>query len=44
MSEDQKDVNVHVTGVSMRGGVKDDSKRPASADQEKSGQTKAGDS
>tara|TARA_B110000503_G_scaffold110637_1_gene165538 strand:- start:331 stop:465 length:135 start_codon:yes stop_codon:yes gene_type:complete len=44
MSEDQKDVAVHVTGVSMRGEVKDDSKRPASTDQEKSGQAKAGDS
>jgi hypothetical protein len=44
MSENKTDVNVHVTGVSMRGGVKDDGKRPASADQTKSGQTKAGDS
>ena len=44
MSDEKKDVTVHVTGVSMRGGVKDDSKRPASADQEKSGQAKAGDS
>ena len=44
MSEEKKDVNVYVTGVSMRGGVKDDSKRPASADQKKPGETKAGDS
>ena len=44
MSEEKKDVTIHVTGVSMRGGVKDDSERPASADQKKSGETKAGDS
>ena len=44
MSEEQKDVNIHVTGVSMRGGVKDDNQRSASTDQKKSGQTKAGNS
>ena len=40
MSEEKKDVNVHVTGVSMRGGVKDDSQRSATTDQKKSEQTK----
>ena len=37
MSE-TKDVEVHVTGVSMSGAVKDDNKRSASTDQKKSGQ------
>lgn len=32
-------VEVHVTGVSMSGGVKDDNKRSAPADQKKSGET-----
>jgi len=44
MSEEKKDVTVHVTGVSMSGGVKHDSKRSAPTDQDKSGQKKAGDS
>jgi hypothetical protein len=37
-------VTVHVTGVSMSGGVKHDSKRSASTDQEKSGKGEARDS
>ena len=44
MSEEKKDVTVHVTGVSMSGGVKNDSQRSASTDQDKSGQEKARDS
>ena len=40
MSE-TKDVEVHVTGVSMSGAVKDDNKRSASTDQKKSGQKTA---
>ncbi len=44
MSDEKKDVTVHVTGVSMSGGVKNDSKRSAATDQNKSGQTKDGDS
>ena len=44
MSDEKKDVTVHVTGVSMSGGVKNDSKRSAPADQEKPGQAKAGNS
>jgi hypothetical protein len=44
MSEEQKDVTVHVTGVSMSGGVKNDTKRSAPTDQKKSGQEKAGNS
>ena len=44
MSDEKKDVTVHVTGVSMSGGVKNDSKRSAAKDQNKSGQTKDGDS
>ena len=44
MSENKKDVTIFVTGVSMSGGVKNDSKRSAATDQNKSGQTKDGDS
>ena len=36
-----KDVEVHVSGVSMTGAVKDDNKRSASTDQKKSGEKKA---
>ena len=32
MSDHKKDVTVFVTGVSMSGGVKDDSNRPAQSD------------
>jgi hypothetical protein len=32
MSEERKDVTVHVIGVAMTGGVKHDSKRPSSED------------
>jgi hypothetical protein len=38
---DSKDVEVHVSGVSMSGAVKDDNKRSASTDQKKSGQKTA---
>lgn len=38
---DNKDVTVHVTGVSMSGGVKNDNKRSASADQKQSGKETA---
>ncbi len=41
MSDEKKDVTVHVTGVSMSGGVKDDSKRSAPTDQKKSGEGEA---
>ena len=34
-------VEVHVSGVSMTGAVKDDNKRSASTDQKKSGEKKA---
>ena len=44
MSDEKKDVTVHVTGVSMSGGVKNDSKRSVTTDQEKSGQGEARDS
>ena len=44
MSDEKKDVTVHVTGVSMSGGVKNDSKRSAPTDQGKSEQEKARDS
>jgi len=44
MSEEQKDVTVHATGVSMSGGVKNDTKRSAPTDQNQSGQEKAGNS
>ena len=44
MSDEKKDVTVHVTGVSMSGGVKNDSKRSVPTDQDKSGQEKARDS
>ena len=37
-------VEVHVTGVSMSGGVKDDHKRSAPTDQKKSGKKTAGNS
>jgi hypothetical protein len=43
MSE-RKDVEVHVTGVSMSGAVKDDNKRSAPTDQKKSGKKTAGNS
>jgi len=43
MSEN-KDVTVHVTGVSMSGGVKNDGKRPSPADQKQSGEKTAGNS
>ena len=33
---DNKDVTVHVAGVSMSGGVKNDNKRSAPADQKQS--------
>ena len=36
----KKDVTVHVTGVSMSGGVKNDSKRSVTTDQRKSGTRK----
>tara|TARA_R110000796_G_scaffold78_4_gene389 strand:- start:311 stop:445 length:135 start_codon:yes stop_codon:yes gene_type:complete len=36
MSEERKDVTVKVTGVSMSGGVKNDSNRPTQSDKEKS--------
>ena len=38
---DNKDVTVHVTGVSMSGGVKNDNKRSAPADQKQSGKETA---
>jgi hypothetical protein len=38
MSEERKDVTVHVIGVAMTGGVKHDSKRPSSEDTKKSGE------
>lgn len=41
---DNKDVTVHVTGVSMTGGVKNDNKRSAPADQKQSGKETAGNS
>jgi hypothetical protein len=44
MSDEKKDVTVHVTGVSMSGGVKHDSKRPSSEDTKKSGEKTARDS
>jgi hypothetical protein len=44
MSEVKKDVTVHVTGVSMSGGVKNDSNRSAQSDKEKSEAEKARDS
>lgn len=44
MSEIKKDVTVHVTGVSMSGGVKNDSNGSAQSDKEKSGGEKARDS
>ena len=44
MSEEKKDVNVYVTGVSSKGAVKDDSQRSVTTDQKESGKTKAGDS
>ena len=44
MSDEKKDVTVHVTGVSMSGGVKNDSQRSAPTDQEKSGEKAARDS
>jgi hypothetical protein len=44
MSDDVKDVVVHVTGVSMSGGLKNHNKRPAPADKEKSKGEKARDS
>ena len=44
MSDEKKDVTVHVTGVSMSGGVKNDSKRSVTTDQEKSGKGEARDS
>lgn len=40
MSE-PKDVEVHVSGVSSKGAVKDDNKRSASTDQKKSGEKTA---
>ncbi len=43
MSEN-KDVTVHVTGVSMTGGVKNDDKRSAPADKKQSGKETAGNS
>ena len=43
MSEN-KDVTVHVTGVSMSGGVKNEDKRSAPADQKQSGEKTAGNS
>ncbi len=44
MSDEKKDVTVHVTGVSMSGGVKNDSQRSVTTDQRKSEQEKARDS
>ena len=44
MSEERKDVTVHVIGVAMTGGVKHDSKRPSSEDTKKSGEKTARDS
>ena len=41
MSEDKKDVTVHVTGVSMSGGVKDDSNRSTQSDKKESEGEKA---
>ena len=41
MSEERKDVTVHVIGVAMTGGVKHDSKRPSSEDTKKSGEKTA---
>ena len=44
MSDDEKNVVVHVTGVSMSGGVKNDNNRPSSEDKKESGGEKARDS
>jgi|TARA_R100001086_G_scaffold248016_1_gene183852 hypothetical protein len=44
MSEKSKDVVIHVTGVSMSGGVKNDSNRSSSNDKKESGEEKAGNS
>ena len=44
MSDERKDVTVHVIGVAMTGGVKHDSKRPSSEDTKKSGEKTARDS
>ena len=41
MSEKSKDVVIHVTGVSMSGGVKNDNNRPSSEDKKESGGEKA---
>jgi len=41
---ENKDVTIHVTGVAMSGGVKNDSQRSAPADQKKSGDKTAGNS
>ena len=44
MSDHKKDVTVHVTGVSMSGGVKDDSNRSSQSDKKESEGEKARDS
>jgi hypothetical protein len=44
MSDEKKDVTVFVTGVSMSGGVKNDSDRATPEDKEKSEGEKARDS
>ena len=41
MSDDEKNVVVHVTGVSMSGGVKNDNNRPSSEYKKESGGEKA---
>jgi len=44
MSDDEKNVVVHVTGVSMSGGVRNDNIRSSSEDKKESGGEKARDS
>lgn len=44
MSDHKKDVTVFATGVSMSGGVKNDSNRPAQSDKKESEGEKARDS
>ena len=41
MASESKDVTVHVTGVSMTGGVKNDSQRSTPTDPKKSGEGEA---
>ena len=41
MSDDEKNVVVHVTGVSMSGGAKNDNNRPSSEDKKESEGEKA---